>query len=210
MPDRIGRGQRVGDRVVRVPAVLLAVVAGTLTVLIGGTPASAHNVLTGSNPADGAKVAEAPDVVRLTFLAKLNPEQTTVTVTAPDGTPASTGTPAVDGSAVSVGFQPGPAGEYTVDYKVLSTDGHWVSGDLTFTLTIAASPTVSPSPSIAPTPETTAPSAGADATAASPSPATPQTAGQQEAVVWWPWLAGGGVLLASVLAGALFVRRRRV
>lgn len=203
--DRNRRWQQVGDRVVRVPAVLLAVFVGLLTVLIGGSPAHAHNVLTGSNPADGAEVAEAPEAVRLTFLARLNPEQTTVTVTGPDGQPAFTGAPVVDGSAVDLAFEPGPAGKYTVDYNVLSADGHWVKGALSFTLTVGVEP---PQPTEAPSPSPEMTSAAPTPTEASPSPASPEATSEQSQTPWWPWLVGGLVLLASAAAGAFFVRRR--
>ena len=191
---------------VRAPAVLLAVFIGLLTVLIGGLPAYAHNVLTGSNPTDGAELAEAPETVRLTFLARLNPEQTMLTVTGPDGQPAFAGTPAVDGSAVSIAFQPGPAGEYTMDYNVLSADGHRVKGTLAFTLTVGVEPTEEPSPSAQPSPSVISPTPK-EATAA-PSPPSPETTASQESTPWWPWLVAGVVLLAAAGGGAFFVRRR--
>lgn len=196
----------MGDRVGRAPAVLLAVFIGMLTVLIGGSPAYAHNVLTGSNPTDGAELAEAPETVRLTFLAKLNPEQTGLTVAGPDGQPAFTGTPVVDGTAVSVAFQAGPAGEYTVDYDVLSADGHRVKGALAFTLTVGVEPTEEPTPSAQPSPSAISPTPQ-EATSA-PSPASPEATASQETTPWWPWLLGGVVLLAAAGAGAFFVRRR--
>ncbi|WFE21280.1 copper resistance protein CopC [Solwaraspora sp. WMMD937] len=187
---------------VRVPGTLLAVFVGMLAVLFGASPAQAHNVLTGSDPADGAELAQAPETVRLTFLASLNQEQTELSVTGPDGAAASTGAPVVDGKAVSVPFRPGPAGEYTVDYNVLSTDGHWVKGTLAFTLTVGVEPTADSSPTGAPSP-----------TAAEPTPEvtrapTPQATSSTESTPWWPWLVGAVVLLVAVAAGAFFVRRR--
>jgi len=189
--------------VVRVPGVLLAVFVGMLAVLFGASPAQAHNVLTGSDPADGAELAQAPETVRLTFLANLNQEQTELSVTGPDGAAASTGAPVVDGKAVSVPFRPGPAGEYTVDYNVLSTDGHWVKGTLAFTLTVGVEPTADPSPTGAPSPTAAEPTP--EATSAPP---TPQATSSTESTPWWPWLVGAVVLLVAVAAGAFFVRRR--
>ncbi|MFV2083035.1 copper resistance CopC family protein [Micromonospora sp. LOL_021] len=187
---------------VRVPGMLLAVVVGLLAVLFGASPAQAHNVLTGSDPADGAELAQAPETVRLTFLANLSQEQTELSVTGPDGAAASTGSPVVDGKAVSVPFRPGPAGEYTVDYNVLSTDGHWVKGTLAFTLTAGVEPTADPSPTAAPSPTT------AEPTPEAPPAPTPQATSSTESAPWWPWLVGVVVLLVAVAAGAFFVRRR--
>ncbi|MFY1698880.1 copper resistance protein CopC [Solwaraspora sp. WMMA2101] len=181
--------------------------AGLLSVLFGGSAAYAHNVLTGSNPADGAELAQAPETVELTFLARLNQEQTELSVTGPDGAAASTGAPVVDGSAVSVAVQPGPAGEYTVNYNVLSTDGHWVKGTLAFTVTVGVEPTAAPTPSAQPSP-TDAPSTPAT-TEVSAAPATPQATSSTESTPWWPWLVGGLVVLVAGAAGAFFVRRRR-
>ena len=193
---------------VRVPGVLLAVFVGLLAVLFGTSPAQAHNVLTGSDPADGAELAQAPETVRLTFLANLSQEQTELSVTGPDGAAASTGAPVVDGKAVSVPFRPGPAGEYTVDYSVLSADGHWVKGAFAFTLTVGVEPTADPSPTAQPSPTgAPSPTAAEPTPEATPAP-TPQATSSTESTPWWPWLVGAVVLLVAVAAGAFFVRRR--
>jgi hypothetical protein len=52
----------------------------------------------------------------------------------------------VDGAVVSVGVRPlGPAGTYTVNYRVTSADGHAVSGSWSFSLAAAGTGTPGPS-----------------------------------------------------------------
>ncbi|OWV06058.1 copper resistance CopC family protein [Micromonospora wenchangensis] len=195
-------GGRV-PRLVRAVPVLVGVALGVA--LLPASPALAHNSLTGSNPANGAKVATAPAAVELRFLAKLDPGRTKITVTGPDNIPAAGGEPTFSGSRVRVPFAPGAAGLYIVDYQLPSSDGHPVKGEVRFTLTTgtaAAPPSVSPSAS--PTPSPTPTSAAPE----SPS-ATPVAAGTDDAGRGWLWAAAGGLVLLAALAAGLFLRRRR-
>ena len=69
-----------------------------------------------------------------------------MTVVGPDGNLWSTGDPQVEGAVISVGVRPlGPAGTYTVNYRVTSADGHVVSGSWSFRLTVASTGTPGPS-----------------------------------------------------------------
>jgi len=116
------------------------------------------------------------------------------TVIGPDGAAYQDGSPTVAGTAISVAVRPlGPAGRYTVGYRVVSSDGHPIQGSLGFTLTTAgaASATTGPSASSAPS------------TAAQPAADT----GAGSAAVW-PWVLGGVVLVAGGAAVALRQTRR--
>lgn len=196
----------MGGRVLRLVAGWLVTMGVALGVsLWAAAPAAAHNSLTGSNPADGARLAQAPTRIELRFLARLDPNTTKITVTGPDNAPASRGTPTVDGSRVSVAFVPGAAGQYTVEYQVQSADGHPVRGDIEFTLTTGV-------PSASPT--ATTPSA----TPVEPSPAAPSATASPDAVPAadtdsgtprWLWGIGALALLAALLAGLLARRRSR-
>lgn len=109
----------------------------TLGLLVLLAPsASAHAALTGSDPADGSTVATAPARVTLTFDEGVSPSFAAMTVVGSDGTQWARSTPAVTGRdvAVDVGSL-GPAGAYTVAYRVTSADGHPVSGTVSFTTT---------------------------------------------------------------------------
>ncbi|QDY09990.1 copper resistance protein CopC [Micromonospora sp. HM134] len=198
-------GGRV-PRLVRAVPVLVGVALGVA--LLPASPAFAHNSLTGSNPANGAKVATAPAAVELRFLAKLDPDRTKITVTGPDNIPAAGGEPTFSGSRVRVPFAPGAAGLYIVDYQLPSSDGHPVKGEVRFTLTTgtaAAPPSPSVTPSANPTPSPSPSSAAPDSPSATPVAAT----GTDDAGRGWLWAAAGGLVLLAALAGGLFLRRRR-
>ncbi|SCG49131.1 copper resistance CopC family protein [Micromonospora coxensis] len=196
-------GGRV-PRAARTAPVVMGVALG-VSLLLPAVPALAHNSLTGSNPADGARVANAPARIELRFLSKPDPATTKITVVGPGSVPAAGGAPSFTGSRVSVPFAAGPAGEYTIGYQLASSDGHPVKGTVRFTLTTGAStapggggtPTASTPP-----PTTTAPATTGPATAA-PTAASDTDDGGTPV---WPWLLGAGVLVA--LGGALLLRRR--
>ncbi|HWC80241.1 MAG TPA: copper resistance CopC family protein [Pseudonocardiaceae bacterium] len=103
------------------------------------TPAFAHNVLVGSNPADGARLATGPTSVELDFNAPVQNGPNVITVIGPGGGHwEQTQNATVDGDTVATSVAPlGPAGVYTVGYRIISADGHPVQGEVTFTLTKA-------------------------------------------------------------------------
>ena len=184
------------------PVLLVALTA--LLVLLGTVPASAHDVLEGSDPADGTSVATAPSRITLTFSEEPTAGAATVTVVGPDGsTRYEAGAAAVEGERVSVGVNPlGPAGRYEVGYRVVSSDGHPIAGALSFTLTTpgsAAAPATG-APAVA------GPVTAAPATEASPAAASSPAGDDGDGVPAWPF-----VLLAVVVvigAVALVLRRR--
>ncbi len=194
----------MGNGVARMTKVLLAVTVGALSALMSVTPGYAHNSLTGSNPEKGAKIAKAPRSIILRFLAAVDPAALTVTVTGPDGADAGAGTPGVRGNQVTVAWRPGAAGEYTVAYRVGSSDGHPVKGTVRFILTAPVAPAAAPGPSTAPSAAVPVPTTAGPTTGA-PTPA----AGEDDGPAVWPWAAGAVVLAAAGAAGAVAVRRRR-
>jgi copper transport protein len=130
---------------------LLAVVvlAGTLlgALLAGAGPASAHAVLTGSNPKDGAVVATAPQEVTLTFSEEIAMGDDSIRVLEPSGKRADTaeirdlGT----GGTVAYGVELHsglPDGTYTVAWQAVSADSHPVSGAFTFAIGAPSQTTV--------------------------------------------------------------------
>jgi hypothetical protein len=63
----------------------------------------------------------------------------------------------IDGSTITVELPAdGPRGKYTLSYRVVSADGHPVSGSTTFTVTTGIEPAATP----APTPTTATPQTG--------------------------------------------------
>ncbi|MFI2202043.1 copper resistance CopC/CopD family protein [Streptomyces sp. NPDC020192] len=113
---------------------LLFAVAAVL--LAGATPASAHAALTGSDPAQGVVVKQAPTQVSLTFSEKVAMNDDSLRVLDPRGKPVQTGKPAnVSGTTYAVQLKSGLGkGTYTVTYQVVSADSHPVSGAYTFSI----------------------------------------------------------------------------
>lgn len=167
-----------------VSLLLTSLVAGVVVLGTAGT-ASAHNTLISSDPRDGAQLEAGPAAITLTFDQPVQAGEkfNTLTVTGPEGTRwEADGEPTVEDNSVVFAVRPlGPAAEYTVGYRVLSADGHPVTGSLKFTLTKAGS------------------GAPAATAAATPDSSTPGGSG---GVPIWVWIAaavvllGGGVFLA--------------
>lgn len=193
----------MGGRSARTVAVLLTVTGVLLSVFLPTSPAAAHNSFTGSNPKNGAKVAAAPERIQLNFLSRVDPKTTEVTVLGPDNVPALGGEATFDGGKVVVPFKPGAVGLYIVGYEVLSSDGHTMSGEVRFTLTVGVTPSAPPTPTVAPT--SAAPTASPPGAAAGPSPEP--SAGESE-TLWWPWALGVVLAFAALGGGRLLFRRR--
>lgn len=135
---------------------ILAIVLLIAGMALAGTAvASAHAVRVAADPVPDAALAAAPSRVSATFNEQLHPDFAAMTVVGPDGNLWSEGAPQVQGAVVSVGIRPlGPAGTYTVNYRVTSADGHVVSGSWSFSLTVAGTGTPGPPASAsAPAPE---------------------------------------------------------
>jgi copper transport protein len=118
----------------RTLVLLLLAVTGAL--LAGAGPASAHAALTGSDPAQGVVVKQAPNQVALTFSEKVAMNDGSLRVLDPKGKPVQTGKPAnLSGTTYAVRLKSGLAkGTYTVTYQVVSADSHPVSGAYTFSI----------------------------------------------------------------------------
>lgn len=98
-------------------------------------PAFAHNTVIDEGPAAESTVADQPGEVWIEtndVLLDLD-GATAMDVVGPDGRHYATACPVVDGPIASVAAELGPAGEYTVAYRVVSADGHPITGDHTFT-----------------------------------------------------------------------------
>lgn len=159
-------------------ALLWAAMAVTAT--LTAHVAFAHAALVSAEPADNAAVATAPDRVSATFNERLQTTFAAMTVVGPDGNLWSAGEPTVQGAVVGIGLRPlGPAGTYTVNYRVTSADGHLVSGSWSFRLTVPGTGT--------PGPAAAATNAG-------------------RGIPVWPFVA---VAVALVAAGGLWAARRR-
>ncbi|MBF8189150.1 copper resistance protein CopC, partial [Nonomuraea sp. K274] len=131
---------------------------------IFSSPALAHNVLVGSDPKDGATLSAAPGRVTLVFDQVVRQGYAQVRVTGAEGSAWADGAAVVAAERVSVEVRPLPAGgSYVVGYRVLSADGHPVTGRITFHLTATATPFQGSSGTSSGAPSETVSEAGSEA-----------------------------------------------
>lgn len=188
-PPRPGHRRTCERRLTRWAAVVLA----CLTLLVVESPGAwAHDVLISSDPADGATLAAPPTSVSFTFDEPVQNFQPVVSLIGPDGQQYRSGSAEVNGSVVSSAVAPGPAGAWIAAYRVVSGDGHPVTGQIRFTVATGSSPgggqsTTSTVPPTSPPPQ-------AAATGGSGLPA-------------WAWI-GLAVLAALVVTAAVILPRR--
>ncbi|MGW7342968.1 copper resistance CopC/CopD family protein [Streptomyces sp. NPDC054854] len=123
----------------RTPSTVLALVVAVFALLLGGAgPASAHASLSGSDPADGVVLKTAPRQVTLTFTESVSFSDDSVRVLSPDNERANP-RPAqhADGKDNTARVELSetlPQGTYTVAWRVVSADGHPISGAFVFSV----------------------------------------------------------------------------
>lgn len=127
---------------------LAAVATGALiaaaSVLGLAAPAQAHDWLVSSVPQNGSVLTELPTQFSVTtneVLLDLGGKSKgfAMRIQGPDGLYYGDGCVAVRGPAISTDAALGGAGKYTIDWQLISTDGHSASGALTFTWQPASS-----------------------------------------------------------------------
>ncbi len=117
----------------RAAALVVLVLAGATAVR--SAPAGAHALLVSADPADGAKLSEAPEEVRLTFSEPVSAELGGLRVFAADGTRVDRGAVRVEDRVVEVDVVPDLGeGSYVVTYRIISADAHPVRGGLVFSV----------------------------------------------------------------------------
>ena len=117
---------------------LVVLALAAVGLVLGTGTALAHDVLVGSNPANGARLDTGPSTVTLSYNLPVQNLSSTLTVVGPDGLHYESGRSVVNGNTLSAPVGPlGPAGTYTVRLPDhLRPDfGHPVSGETTFILT---------------------------------------------------------------------------
>lgn len=132
----------------------LVALATTLLLALGlvvatGAPASAHAELVDSDPAEGAVLESAPETVTLTFNepVRLTSQEIAVYDATGDPVPSSAGASGEEVTVDLTGAADLPEGTYVVSWNVLSSDGHPISGALTFSVGApSASVTAAPGP----------------------------------------------------------------
>ena len=119
---------------------LLATLAVLWSLLLA-SPAAAHAELVDIAPADGAQLTRPPTAVRMTFTESVNLVDDGIRLVDHVGATVPTPDPTVDGRTVTWPMPTDlPEGHYVVTWRVLSKDGHPVSGAFSFGVGTAAVP----------------------------------------------------------------------
>jgi methionine-rich copper-binding protein CopC len=181
------QAELVTGRLLRRIAAVAAILG--LVLLSGVTPAAAHDVLISSSPANGASVP-APGMVSFTFNDVVLNNFAALVVTGPDGKQYQDGTPRVIDTSVSVKVKELPVtGAYTASYRIVSADGHPVSGDIKFTVTTTKASPVDPNMPGVPSTASAVPGAGGGSIT--------------------PYVIGGGIAILVLALGAVVLATRR-
>ncbi|GAA1855728.1 copper resistance protein CopC [Myceligenerans crystallogenes] len=167
-------------------AVLGSAVAGILLVLLPSVPATAHAVLTGTDPADGTVLQEAPARLTISFNEPVQAVADATTLLTAQGDPVAATVKAVDDDVVVTPAQPLADGTYVVAWRVVSLDSHPISGAFSFSV---GAPSGTP----------------ADVTAAVTAPAEPGTAVTVARAVTQATGYAGTFLVAGLVVFELFV-----
>ena len=189
--------------VAAIVAVLFVVAA-----LVFAPPASAHDELIGSDPAADSSIDALPGKLTLTFSAAIATDAgaSEVQVTDAEGRVLAEVAPVAQDNTLTQPLSGEASGAVTVLWKVVSSDGHPISGEFTFTVTAAPTPTETAEPTVAP-------SETAEPTQAPTPTAQPTTLPADEDSSFgdvWPWVVFG--LIAVAAGGAvvyLLVSRAR-
>ena len=179
-------------RVVHLIAVacLAAALMGVALTYAGA--AWAHAARIASDPAENAVLSEQPPRVGATFNEPMQAQFAAMTVIGPDGADWSDGPPGVDDAVISVAVRPGgPTGDYTVNYRATSADGHVVTGSWSYRV-ISTAPASDGPPTTSTPPAVT--------------PAPPSANTTTEGLPVWPFVAAASGLVA---VGAILAVRRR-
>jgi copper resistance protein C len=178
-----------GGHLIRyVAASLLAVVFAVAGL---ASPAYAHTELSNAIPAEGSRLGTTPGTIQLTFTEPVNAELANVVVRGPDGQLLSDGPVRQSATGLMQPLVPSAkAGEVKVSYRVISLDGHPVSGTITFRV-LRGDPNAQPAE---PAQAASSPAGGDGSDGGSPT----------------ALLVGGSLVVLLIAAGALLARRRRV
>lgn len=201
---------------------LSALLLATLAVLVPVAPAQAHDRLVSSDPESGATLDSAPEEIGLTFSANVQDIGGSVDLTDADGEKVSVGSPEVDGTTVTTAVEDDlSAGDYEVRWRVVSSDGHAISGVVDFTVegdegssdegsSDAGSDSASSSSEFSQAPtssdaETSSPESSGTSDEASESAGSEEESGTSPAML----LLAAGVVVVVLGAGAVLLRSRR-
>ena len=203
----------------------VSLLGAALLLLVPVSGAAGHASLTSTDPVDGSELAVAPEEVTLTFSEELLNELVEVSILDAAGelvmaTEAEQTPP--PGTDVIVPWPADlPPGQYSVAFRVVSEDGHPVTGQVSFSYADIAEPTTEPAVDPTPestqeesaveqTPDTTAATDSATATEPSPELISADGAGQPSNSLIGPLLIAGAVVIGvGVVISVVMLARSR-
>lgn len=206
-PEPAGSLERVTYPIARRLRILLTALTAVLlaaAAVFVATPAHAHDELVSTDPDADGTVEVLPDQLTLTFSGVLStePGATEVAVMDADGASLTDGEPEVAETTVTQPLMDAATGTITVQWKVVSSDGHPISGEYSFQVA-EPQPTPTPTPTATTTESTPAPTQTVE-----PSPTeTPAPASDVSPSV--PWVIGGIIAIAIIAAVVYLVATRR-
>ncbi|MGH3679382.1 MAG: copper resistance CopC family protein [Natronosporangium sp.] len=154
--------------------------------------ALAHDEIVGTSPANEETVAAAPEEVRIEFSEQTRPTSGEGTISGPGGDRMEAGPARLDGTTLVIPMRDTTdSGRFTVEFSVVSSDGHPVSGSIGFEVT-------------EPPPATTTAAPATSKVEPAHTSREPDSGGP-----WWPWLVALGVAGAGAAAAVSVLRRRR-
>lgn len=167
-------------------------VLAVVTLLLGAAPATAHTALKSSDPKKDAEIAP-PTQITLTYTEVVRLPR--VILTGPDGARHESGTATASGNTVTQPVNGTLAdGTYTVGWRVVSADGHPVTGSYKFTVKGSSS-----------TGEQAAPATTPTSAPPSPSPAANQSS--ETSSSGWLWIGLAALVIALIVGGVAWARR---
>jgi methionine-rich copper-binding protein CopC len=169
----------------------LPATAALLFLVIFAPTASAHSELEDSSPAAGAVLHAAPDKVTLTFNEAIQGDGSGIVVRDSQGNRYDKpDTFAVKENVVSIDLSLAEtSGDYTVEYRIVSADGHIVTDQYEYKLQLDKTP-------------------NPQDTAQTEAPSTPADSGSSSSAVWILGLGAIGIVLIAALV-AVAMRGRR-
>ena len=199
------------------PASLLALCGALLlaALLALPAPAQAHDTLLSSDPEDGASLETSPEEITLTYSADVLEVSPLVRISDENGDELAEIVPAVEGPVATATLEePLPAGTHTVQWRVVSSDGHPIEGTFTLTVEQDAEEPAGAEDTAEETAEPAASDAGGAEQATQETEPTSEESTQESAEegggLSMPLLLGilGVVVVGAVIAGLVIMRRR--
>ncbi|MBF4614772.1 copper resistance CopC family protein [Curtobacterium sp. VKM Ac-1376] len=188
-------------------AVAVAIAGGAVLGLAG--PASAHNYLVASDPEVGGTLTALPKTFDITTNDKLldiggSGSGFAFRIVGPDGKYYEDGCVDIEGPSMTTTAALGDSGGYTVEWQIVSADGHTVSDEYPFTWKAPSGFTAATGASKPPT-CATADDDGGDSDTTTGTAAGSSDSAASDAL----WIGAGGVVLVAAVVAVLLLLRRR-